>query len=114
MHYFRIEEFACKCCKENKINPELLKRLDIARGLAGIPFRINSGYRCVKHNSSVGGSKNSSHIRGLAADISCTTDSQRWIIVKALIDAGFTRIGIAKTFIHVDIDNTKGFACWLY
>jgi len=33
------------------------------------PFHINSGYRCKELNDIVGGSSNSAHLQGLAADI---------------------------------------------
>ena len=36
----------------------------------GKPININSGYRCPKLNSKVGGSKTSQHMNGSAADIS--------------------------------------------
>ena len=36
----------------------------------GKPMHINSGYRCPKLNSKVGGSKTSQHMNGSAADIS--------------------------------------------
>jgi len=99
----------------DKMNPQFMQLLDEARDIAGIPFRINSGFRTPKHNKKVGGSSNSSHLRGRAADIACTHSSQRFRIVAALIAAGFNRVGIASSFIHVDNDNVKtpGVA-WLY
>lgn len=33
------------------------------------PFHVNSGYRCKELNDIVGGSSNSAHLQGLAADI---------------------------------------------
>ena len=49
--HFKQEEFTCKCgCGFNNINDELVLLLDIARGLAKVPFSINSAYRCEKHN----------------------------------------------------------------
>ena len=89
------------------MNYEFLLKLDKARYIANITFKITSGYRTVKHNKEVGGVSNSSHLHGLAADISATTSSQKFIIVNALLKVGFTRIGIGNTFIHVDLDKTK-------
>ncbi len=43
--------------------------LDPARERLGKPIRVNSGYRCPKHNSAVGGVRNSQHMSGEAADI---------------------------------------------
>lgn len=115
MKFFKESELACKCgCGLASLDVTLLSRLDKAREIAGIPFKINSGRRCVKHNESCGGSKNSSHLRGLAVDIACISDQTRWVIIRSLIQAGFTRIGVAKTFIHVDVDPTKPSAVWFY
>lgn len=51
------------------LKKELVDMLDLARGIAGIPFVINSGYRSVEKNDEVGGVEGSSHIKGFAADI---------------------------------------------
>jgi uncharacterized protein YcbK (DUF882 family) len=84
-----------------------LRKLDKARKLARTPFVINSGYRTDSHNKKVKGSKNSAHLIGKAADIACSNDAKRFLILQALLKVGFTRIGIAKTFIHVDNDESK-------
>jgi uncharacterized protein YcbK (DUF882 family) len=52
----------------------------------------------------VGGSKKSAHLRGNAVDIHCENSYHRFKIVQALLDVGFTRVGIASTFIHADVD----------
>jgi len=59
-------------------------------------------------------SKNSSHLKGCAADIACGNSEQRSIMVRALVNVGFTRLGISKTFIHADNDPDKSDAIWLY
>ena len=91
---------------EQNMNKDFLFVLDEAREFAGIPFVINSAYRSPNHPLSV---KNptSSHIKGLAVDIKATDNATRFKIVEALISVGFTRIGIADTFIHVDLDFEK-------
>lgn len=97
------------------MNQEFLLKLDRAREVAQIPFKINSAYRTPEHNAKIGGKPNSSHLKGLAVDISATDSIQRFTILKALIDTGFNRIGIAKTFIHVDDDKSKSpEVVWLY
>ena len=111
MKHFDNQEFACKCCGENKMDENFLKQLDVARELAGVPFFINSGYRCPLHNKEVG-STSANHTSGKAVDISCENSFVRTKILTALILAGFRRIGIAKTFIHVD--SMDGEALWLY
>ena len=91
---------------ETNMNKDFLFVLDEAREFAQIPFFINSAYRSPTHPLSI---KNptSSHIKGLAVDIKATDMTTRFKIVEALISVGFTRIGIADTFIHVDLDFDK-------
>ena len=91
---------------ENNMNKDFLFVLDEAREFAGIPFVINSAYRSPEHPLSIK-NPSSSHIKGLAVDIKATDSKTRFKIVKALIEVGFTRIGIADTFIHVDLDLDK-------
>ena len=98
---------------------ELIGMLDAARDLAGVPFKITSGYRIeadIERLRKAGYkvSKNSSHLKGLAADIACSTEI-RYNILESLLKVGFNRIGIADTFIHVDIDPDKPpFIIWTY
>jgi hypothetical protein len=112
--HFKEEEFYSPDLQECRMQYGFVRSLDRARTIAGIPFKINSGYRTPEHNRKVGGKSTSSHLKGLAADISCTSSSQRIKIVQGLIDSGFRRIGIADTFIHVDSDTDKSDAIWLY
>lgn len=42
--------------------------LEPIRSKLGVPIHINSGFRCNKLNKSVGGSDNSAHLYGCAAD----------------------------------------------
>ena len=91
---------------EDNMNADFLNKLDEAREYAGIPFAINSAYRSPTHPLSI---KNptSSHIKGLAVDISVKDSKTRFKVLDALIAVGFTRIGIASSFIHVDLDFDK-------
>lgn len=91
---------------EDNMSKEFLFVLDEAREFAEIPFIINSAYRSPEHPLSIK-NPSSSHIKGLAVDIKATDSVTRFKIVKALIEVGFTRIGIADTFIHVDLDLDK-------
>lgn len=105
--YFKYEDFKCPCCNENHISYELIARLDAARGISGIPYIINSGYRCPVRNKDVGGVDRSSHLRGLAVDIAYKDERELFLILKGLFFAGFTRLHIGSTYIHVDIDVFK-------
>jgi uncharacterized protein YcbK (DUF882 family) len=117
LEHFTLSEFDSSDLPGSgeRMDKDFLKLLDKARTIANTPFKINSGYRTVKHNKKVGGKPGSSHTQGLAADIHCNDDTSRSLIVQALIEVGFTRIGIAKTFIHVDNDKTKNSnRIWVY
>ena len=57
---------------------------------------------------------NSSHLKGVAVDIHCTSGPNREKIINGLVHAGFRRIGIAKTFIHADLASDKVSSIWLY
>ena len=115
LKYFKRSEFNCKCgCNTNHIDDEFLSLIDKARRISGVPYRVNSGYRCQKHPLSIK-SPTSSHIKGLAVDIKCTNSKKRAIIIDALGYVGFKRFGISDTFIHTDIDEGKSNpAIWLY
>tara|TARA_R110002020_G_scaffold149428_3_gene325705 strand:- start:3570 stop:3923 length:354 start_codon:yes stop_codon:yes gene_type:complete len=115
LRYFNKKEFTCTCgCGDTVISDELLEMLDEARGFAKVPFKINSGYRCVNHIESKK-NPNSAHIKGLAADISCKDSKTRAIMIDALGYVGFERMGLGNTFLHVDIDKKKPSpVIWLY
>ena len=114
--YFSLSEFNCPSLPDSgkNMDRDFILKLEEARELAGIPFKITSGYRTKEHNEEVGGVKNSSHLKGVAADISVGSGSERYIILNALIKAGFKRLGIAKTFIHCDTDIEKPNSVWTY
>lgn len=110
-----------KYFKPNEIvglKPELVQMLDKARGLAGVPFSISSGFRTPDKNSAVGGVENSAHLLGKAVDIHCGSSVHRLKMLTALLSVGFTRMGIGSDFIHVDIgtdaDNLPQNVCWTY
>lgn len=97
------------------LKPELVKLLDKAREIAGVPFKITSGLRTKTQNANAGGVEDSSHLTGLAVDIACTSSANRYKIVTALLEVGFNRIGIGQTFVHADIDTSKaGEVIWDY
>ena len=122
LKFFKLSEFDSPDLPGSGSNmqPEFLNKLDKARELAAIPFRINSGFRTLAHNKKLQekGYKavdNSPHLGGWAADIHCVDSPTRYTIIKALFEVGFTRIGIGNTFIHVDCDPTKSKnVIWLY
>ena len=115
--YFKLSEFSSpdEPNSGSKMNYSFIEKLDYARGNAGVPFKINSGYRTEAWNTKVGGRIGSSHLKGLAADIHCNNSRDRALIVQSLLNVGITRLGIADTFIHCDVDKDKDQdVIWLY
>ena len=107
MKYFNYFEFDSPDIQGSGqlMNKEFLEILDEVREDYGKPMHITSGYRTEAHNKEVGGKKNSSHLKGLAVDVACTTSRDRFELVRLFLEYGITRIGIADTFIHIDIDD---------
>ena len=107
--YFTYGEFDSPDLKGSgkNVSDELINMLDIVRKKYGKSVVINSGYRTPEHNKSVGGTSESSHIKGLAADIACNNYTDRFKLEGVLREVGFKRIGMGSTFIHVDIDKDK-------
>lgn len=117
LRYFDISEFDSPDLKGSgsRMQESTLLMLDDARELAAIPFVVSSGYRTPEHNARVGGVNGSSHTRGYAVDIICRNSLERMAIVQAGLAVGFHRIGISKSFIHLDNDPDKSsHVLWLY
>ncbi|MAO65053.1 MAG: peptidase M15 [Balneola sp.] len=107
--YFSQNDFdtAIPVCKMSDMDEEFMEKLDLAREIARVPFIVNSAYRTVEYEKSKGRDGSSSHTKGLAVDLKCTLSRVRFRILHGLLQAGFTRIGVGKTFIHVDFDQDK-------
>ncbi len=107
---FKVSEFACKCgCGYNPIDQRVINMCQAIRDEVGVPVRINSGCRCTAHNAKVGGVKNSKHILGLAADLSCSKGNKAlYAAAKKLYSEGklpdldYCRIRGYKSWIHID------------
>ena len=117
LKYFKLSEFDSpdKVGSGSNMNYTFLEKLDQARGLAGIPFKITSGFRTEAYQDDLTrrGYKTakkgtSPHLKGLAADISVKDSRQRFIVINSLLLAGFTRLGIGDNFIHVDLSTYEG------
>ncbi len=104
---FKTAEFACPCCDAVKMDIDFVKTLQLLRDEYGSPMRINSGFRCEKHNKKVGGSDSSSHLWGMASDISVTDSILRYRMIQCAQKIGIERIGIRRDFIHFDTDYKK-------
>lgn len=101
--YFAESELVCKCgCEDSDMDRFFLLMLDALRRECGRPLSVTSAKRCPKHNAKVGGTSDSAHLLGKAADISAVTGREKFQIVQAAMTIGFKRIGVAKGFVHVD------------
>lgn len=108
LRYFQLSEFDSPDLEGSGINMNsaFLKNLDVLRHRCGFPLHIISGYRTKDYNIIVKGALDSSHMRGVAADIRCRGNHERFIILREAIRLGFNRIGVYNNHIHVDIDDT--------
>lgn len=112
--HFKKEEFSCFCCDANEMDMDFVKTIDNMRDTLGIPLIIMSGYRCEKHNEEVEGKPNSAHLRGKAVDIKIELSRTRYVFLRIALKT-FKRVGIGKTFIHVDQDETlPPLVAWIY
>jgi uncharacterized protein YcbK (DUF882 family) len=105
--YFQIEDFDCEETGENEIRYDFVSALDDLRGVCGFPFIITSGYRAPRHSVEAKKARPGQHTHGIAADIKVTGGAQRYAIVSNAIKLGFKGIGVAKTFVHVDMRETE-------
>ena len=78
----------------------LANRLQVIRDLVQRPVRVTSGYRTPEHNKAVGGSKNSLHLSGMAADIVIPGLSARDVQLILLNWSG--GMGCYAGFTHLD------------
>ena len=115
--YFKIEDFNCQETGENGMDVEFIHKLDQLREACGFPFIITSGFRSKDHSIEKRKEKAGTHAQGIAADIKVSGGNQRYKIVEQAIQQGFTGVGIARGFIHVDsrvIGADKAPVMWCY
>lgn len=115
---FSRSEFACKgtnCCGHSApVQPELISALQALRNQLNLSLSITSGFRCNRHNESVGGAARSLHTLGMAADVACPEGmtaedlAQAAETIPAFQQGG---IGIYPSWVHLDV-RTTGKARW--
>jgi hypothetical protein len=66
---FMLYEFESPDTGEVILDPSLLQKLQTLRMKLNVPVIVTSGYRTPEHNYKVGGSSDSYHMKGMAADI---------------------------------------------
>lgn len=101
---FWSSEFDCKCdypdCTKTIINLDHVTNLQVLRDRLSSPIRINSGYRCEKHNKDIGGASESRHKKGDASDLEVEGYSPNKVASES--EHLFSGLGRYNTFTHVD------------
>lgn len=101
---FKLWEFQSRDGNDTvMVHPALIVGVQAIRDLLGKPIQVNSGYRTVEHNDKIGGSKNSYHLYGMAADLSGHDPKE---IEKIARDLGMVARPY-KNFCHVDIGHDR-------
>ena len=111
--HFGRSEFACKCgCGFDTVDTELLRILENIRGYFDKPVYITSACRCIAHNEAEGGTNNSQHLKGRAADVivkGVEPDDVAAFLETILLHGG---VGRYSTFTHVDCRTNDYVAGW--
>lgn len=111
--HFDRSEFACKCgCGFDTVDTELLELLETVRQHFLRPVVVTSGCRCALHNAREGGSKNSQHLYGRAADfyVKDHTPAEVFEFLEELY-AGRYGLGLYPGWVHAD-SRSNGPARW--
>lgn len=113
---FRVREFRCKDGSNTIfVDSDLVELLQKIRDHFNRPVTITSAYRTVSHNKAVGGSPNSQHLYGMAADIQVADTPPEFVAqyAESLLE-GRGGIGLypkkkgrAKGWVHVDVRKAK-------
>lgn len=112
LKHFEYEEFDCKWCGKHStgfknMDRHFLQMLDEARDLSELKFKILKGFVCYGCRGKINELENSAHLIGRAAVIQCKHSYKRYRIIAALLEAGFTRIGIHRNYLYVDNDDMR-------
>lgn len=107
---FNRKEFQCQCgkCIFDTVDYELIQVLEDIRYHFNKPVIINSGSRCEYHNIDVGGSKNSMHLQGKAADV-VVKNIHEDDVYQYLNNKYFNKYGIGRYNgrTHIDVRQKK-------
>ena len=115
---FTRKDFKCPCgCSRQMVDSELVEKLQAIRDKLGKAIKVTSGYRCITHNASktVGGSPNSKHRYGMAADWRMVNRSINPVALGIIAAQYFKAVGIywydGCAIVHTDTRDAK--ATWL-
>jgi len=94
-----------------RLDPRLLGHLEsIRQMLGGVPITIHSAYRPLQYNAEVGGVSNSTHIDGLAIDLSAagvSTAKLHQVAEDVIGQQGGVGFYPSQGFVHIDV---RGYA----
>ncbi len=95
---------------------DFLDMLDYAADICKLQFIIIEGYRTKFQNKRLSGHSSSAHLVGKAVVLQCKNANKRYKMIAALLESGFTRIGVSKNqkTIYCDNDDLKKDMIWLY
>ena len=96
---------------EGNLEALVVNVLEPARLRLGKPIVVNSGYRCPKHNKTVGGVSSSQHLRGEAADIALEPRNYESTekLAEAIMNGGkWDQLILYPTFVHVSYKRNGG------
>jgi uncharacterized protein YcbK (DUF882 family) len=102
---FTLGEFACHDGSDHVlIHPSLVALLQTIRTHFGKPVKVLSAYRTPEYNAKIGGAKNSTHKKGMAADITIRGVSLKKIADFAEdLDVGGIGVYPDNHFVHLDV-----------
>jgi putative chitinase len=80
--------------------------LEQVRLLLGVPLFITSGYRCPTLNRAIGGTSNSAHSLGYAADFKAPQFGNPDLIVETIKESGikYDQLICEGTWVHISFD----------
>ena len=84
------------------------------RDRIGKPLSITSGFRCNRHNKTVGGAEQSFHTLGMAADVSCpagVSPEELAVVAEEIPLFCEGGIGVYASLVHLDV-RQSGKARW--
>ena len=111
--HFTEEEVNCNCGCRYVPPAHSLLRLEELREAWGKPIKLTSAARCRTHNAKVGGVPDSKHVLGEAYDI-LLPNNQRWPFIQLAMQLGWGGIGVANSFIHIDLRPVSESRIWIY
>jgi uncharacterized protein YcbK (DUF882 family) len=99
---FSKAEMDCKVTGKNEMKHEFMSVLQAIRSEFG-PMKITSGFRAPEHPIEARKIKPGEHTHGMCCDVACNNGVDRYRLITIALKHGCTRIGIAKTFVHIGL-----------